>query len=294
MPLPPLLQDWDTTIRGLHLAAEVLGALRVVAQLHDPHWLELALKPVPVSLSTDRLPAGGELILDCSRAALVYRKPTAEHVIPLQGATQRTLLDSLLPLLAQADLPQLLQSPQQDSPSLSSEEAAEGEVLLSSMRAAIRAKGHTLLVDDTPPQHETIALNTQTARDYGDALYTVFTAIAHFRAHLKGHMTPIVVFPEHFDLSMLWFLDSDMNEHKAHLNFGFAPFSPGLPRPYLYAYAYPYPPNLTYPALPPPARWHYEGWTGVVVDYDVLREQDDAAITMLCEGIFGALRPLLG
>lgn len=293
MPLPPLLDDWDITIRGLHLAAEVLGALRIVAQPHDPHWLELALKPVPAGLSTDRLPAGGEVILDCSRAALVYRSAAAEHVIPLQGATQRTLLDALLSLLVQSDFRRLLTSPQQNSPSLYTERGLGGKVLLSSLRDAVRAKGHTLLTKDTPQQDETIMLNTQTACDYGDALYTVFTAIARFRAQLKGHMTSIVVFPEHFDLSTLWFLESDMDEHKAHLNFGFAPFSPGLPRPYLYAYAYPYPPNLAYPALQPPARWHVEGWTGVVVDYDALRDHDDAALTTLCEGIFAALHPLL-
>ena len=274
MALPPLRQDWDTTIHGLHLAAEVLGALRVLAQPHDPHWLELALKPVPEGLSTGQLTGGGAVVLDCHRAALVY----AGQNIPLQGATQRSLLDALLPALAK-ELPVLA--------------GATSEALIESMREGIRQKGHTLLTKDAPPQHEIITLNAQTASDYAHALYAMFTAIARFRGHLKGHMTPIVVFPEHFDLSTLWFVEGDMDEYKAHVNFGFAPFSAGLPRPYLYAYAYPYPPNADYPAVPSPARWHFEGWTGVVVDYDTLTALDEDSLVVLCEAIFQALRPLL-
>ncbi|MCA9909157.1 MAG: hypothetical protein KC519_10955, partial [Anaerolineae bacterium] len=85
-------------------------------------------------------------------------------------------------------------------------------------------------------------------------------------------------------------------EQKPHINLGFAPFSEGFPRPYLYAYAYPYPEPFERPELPAPARWHTQGWTGVVVDYDAIANQDDDPATFveaLCEGIFGALVPLL-
>jgi hypothetical protein len=131
-----------------------------------------------------------------------------------------------------------------------------------------------------------------TANGYADALYRVFTALARFRARLQGHMTPLVVFPEHFDLSTLWFVEGDMDDHKPHLNFGFAPFSPGLPRPYLYAYAYPYPADFAAPPLPAPARWHSEGWRGVVIDYDAISQHNDpeAAIERLCLHVFASLQ----
>lgn len=291
MSLPALMQDWDNTIRGLHLAAQVLGAARIVALPHDPLWLELALKPVTAGLSTDRLSAGGEVVLSFGRAALVYYGAGGEQVIPLHGTTQRGLLDALLPLLADHDLPQL-----QSSSAVGTRYSASAQDnLLDSLRDTIHEKGHTLLAQDTPEQHEAITINAETARDYGVALNAVFGGMARFRAHLKGHMSPIVVFSEHFDLSTLWFVEGDMDEHKAHLNFGFAPFSSGLPRPYLYAYAYPYPPDAVFPPLPAPARWHFEGWTGVVVDYDALTSSDnpEAVIEALCEGIYVALHPLI-
>jgi hypothetical protein len=86
------------------------------------------------------------------------------------------------------------------------------------------------------------------------------------------------VWPEHFDLSTLWFPPSnpEMDDHKSHLSFGFAPFTPGqYEHPYFYAYAYPYPDPFDPPALPGPALWHEEGWRGAVITYDDIAAQED-------------------
>ena len=80
----------------------------------------------------------------------------------------------------------------------------------------------------------------------------------------------MVVWPGHFDLSFLWFATDNATEKGPHLNFGFAPFSDGLPRPYLYSYAWPLPAGFSASSLPPMAYWHTIGWTGVVVPYDEL------------------------
>jgi hypothetical protein len=98
-----------------------------------------------------------------------------------------------------------------------------------------------------------------------------------------------VVWPEHFDLSMLWFTMLSGDEHTTpHLNFGFSPPSPGIDDYYLYAYAYPYPDQFYVPTLPPGARWNEQPWRGVVVPYTALSDAE-----VMCEGIFRALRPLL-
>ena len=136
----------------------------------------------------------------------------------------------------------------------------------------------------------------QLGKDYADALYTVFTGIARFRARLDGHLSPVVVWPEHFDLSTLWFKEGDMDEHKAHINFGFAPYTPNqFERPYLYAYAYPYPHNFEAPAAPAPAFWNREGWRGIVIHYDDIAEQEDAAqfVENICQKIFSVLQDVL-
>jgi hypothetical protein len=283
MPLPPLDYEYDNTLRGLHLAAEVLGALRLLAHEHDPHWLELALLPVRVGLASGRLPHGGEVVLDMTQAAVVYHHPDGrQQLFALAGMSQAALLHGLLAALAESEFPDLLKG----------DTHAER---LSAMRAEIARKGHTLLLEDTPQMEETFVLNSATARDYAHAHHALFSAVARVRARLKGHMTPIVVFPEHFDLSTLWFRDAEMDEYKAHINIGFAPFSPGLPRPYLYAYAYPYPPDVLYPSLPAPARWHFTGWTGVVLDYDDIAAHEDAVglVERLLEDIVDALRGII-
>jgi hypothetical protein len=228
---------------------------------------------LPDGLSTDKLPTGGEVVLNFRQAALIYHAPDGKiTTIPLADYNQRTLFQTLLTALQAADFADLLAG------------VPESERTTSVLRNRPPFAG------DTP-----LLLDREQAGAYADVVYTVFTGIARFRARLVGHMTPVVVWPEHFDLSTLWFVDGAMDDHQAHLNFGFAPFSPGFPRPYLYAYAYPYPPDVEYPDLIAPAYWNFEGWTGVVVDYDDIAQAEDAAryVEELCLSIFAALRPLL-
>jgi hypothetical protein len=140
---------------------------------------------------------------------------------------------------------------------------------------------------------EPLTLDRDTAAGYAQAQDTVFTGLARFRARLEGHMTPIVLWPHHFDLSTLWMLDPEMDDHKPHLNFGFAPFTPGqFDQPYLYAYAYPYPDGFVPPAVPAPLRWQRDGWTGLVVTYDDLAETD-VTVEDLYRQMFNVLRPLI-
>jgi hypothetical protein len=156
------------------------------------------------------------------------------------------------------------------------------------------------LVNHLKPRREHVSDTTalhfeaQPAHNYADALYRAFTSIARFRARLNGSMTPIVVWPEHFDLSFLWFA-TESDEHHPHLNFGFAPYSNGINYPYLYSYAYPYPAQYETPKLPEGARWNTEGWTGVVLPYSEIARQNnpEATIEASCTAIFKALRPLL-
>ncbi|MDX2141278.1 MAG: DUF5996 family protein [Chloroflexota bacterium] len=280
----PSLDGWMQTAKQLHIAAEFLGVIQVVLMDHQPNYLEFALEPLPAGLSTAILPNGGRVILDFSRAALIYRHhDSVETGVPLNNTTHARAFGELLVIMSKADAAPLLAS------------VAE-ERLLSAMFDALHAKGHHLL-DDSIDTLESVVFDVDTAlaADYARVLYAMFTGLARFRARLNGHMTPMVVWTEHFDLSTLWFVDGDMDDHKPHMNFGFAPFSTGFPRPYLYAYAYPYPANSAFVSLPAPARWHNEGWTGVVVDYDdILRSpQPEIYVEQMCLGIFSALRPLL-
>jgi len=116
------------------------------------------------------------------------------------------------------------------------------------------------------------------AVQYAEALYRAYSALARFRARLSGFMTPLVLWPHHFDLSFLVFGgkgSSAPDEHKdPHMNFGFAPFSDTIDRPYFYAYAWPMPDGLLDDALPAPAQWHTDGWQGARLDYDAVAGED--------------------
>ncbi len=281
MPLP-MLVPWDETAHSLHQAAKLLGVIRVLLFDHDPNYLELALKVKPQGLSTDILPGGSEVTLDFKQAAMIVQPGTGSAVsIPLTnqaeafGATLAALESSELKALA----------------------SVSGDSLVDRVLAAAAAKvRYTLPKRDDLMNTAPFQLNRQVASDYADAQYHVFTGVARFRARLGGQMTPIVVWPEHFDLSTLWFVGEQPDDHQPHMNFGFAPFSSGFPRPYLYVYAYPYPAKYDTPKLPAPAVWNTSGWTGVVVNYDDLAKTADPeqAIESLCLDIYRALLPLLG
>ncbi len=255
MSFPPL-EHWDATRAGLHRAAQVIGAVKVASIARQPNHLHHSLSVVPQGLTTGVLPSG-TLTLDFGAAALKFDAPGKRFTLPLAGHSRASLATALLVQLTIA--------------------------------------GHTVPLDHTAlTDTEPLEVDLRTGAEYAQVLYRVFTVMARFRARLYGMLSPLVLWQHHFDLSFLWFAGAD-DENQPHLNFGFAPESPGLPRPYFYAYAYPLPDGFTPPALPMPARWVAESWRGVVLDYDTLRAEqaDDARVEALLMDIYAALLPVV-
>lgn len=257
--LLPELNFWEDTRDSLHRASIVLREIRLQTVQPLPHHLHHSLQVVPEGLSTGLLPFGGEFVLDFIDSHLTYRESGSPTIdISLLGHSQTTLSEAVSALLAHL--------------------------------------GHNItLPAEKLTNTETFVISPSLAEDYADALYSIFTATARFRARLNGVMSPIVVWPHHFDLSFLWFATNEASEQAPHLNFGFAPFSEGLPRPYFYAYAWPIPPGLLDIQLPSLAHWHTEGWTGVMIPYDSLHGM--TGTSQIIEGfqtqIFQSIAPLL-
>jgi hypothetical protein len=280
----PNLDGAQPTLRSLHTVARLLGAVRLLVYERQPNFLELGLKVVPQGLSTDLLPAGGEVILDFTRLALVYRPASGDETgISISGSSQAALLETLLAAIHARELAAVV--PRSGSQSYSDAAFLAAD----SFANRIRPKRDHL--SDTT----TLSFGAQAAADYAKALYAIFTGVARFRARLNGYMTPAVVWPEHFDLSFLWFAAAPDEAHP-HLNFGFAPYSTGIDYPYFYAYAYPYPAQYAAPTLPPGARWNTKSWTGMVLPYaEVARHENaEAFVEDACELGFRSLRALLG
>jgi Family of unknown function (DUF5996) len=280
----PSLATWARTSHSLHEAAMLLGAIRQLAFPRVPNYLELAMRVESGGLSTDTLPGGGVVLLDFERAAMTYTpKAGAPVSIPLAGQSQVSLLEALL-IAMDTRGEGLLARPD--------DQWSYTQTLL--MR--LKDGGHPFqpkpgeLTSDAP-----LTIDIGASAEYAQAHYRVFTATARFRARLAGPQTPIVVWPEHFDLSTLWFPTDDRSDSAPVMNFGFAPFDAASERPYLYAYAYPMPEGFEQLPLPAPAQWNTAGWKGMRVHYDELARTDhpEALIEALFERVYRLLAPTL-
>lgn len=235
----PQLHDWDSTRIGLHRAAQVAAAIRKLMQPPLPNYAHLGLSVTRDGLESGRLPNGANVALNFRRPRLVFQAgQPAGWELPLAGYSQRTLA-----------------------------EAAQQALSASGSTSQIDLSG----VSDMNP----LEVDAGLASDYAAALFSIHTAIARVRARLLGSMSPMIVFPHGFDLSSLWFARGFEERSDPHINIGFSPGSPGLPRPYVYLYAHPIPAGWFDIRLPEPAQWWRQGWNGVVIDYDALVTIED-------------------
>lgn len=233
----PSLHQWDATRDALHQAAQVIGALRVAAHTPLPNDLHVSLHVTARGLRTGPLAIGGEFTLDFPTSAVIY-SAHAEVIFSVQiaGHTQISLMDAILKALRDVD-----------------------QVLVPRRQK---------IVGDRP-----LMPDLGLARDYAQVMDRIYTALARVKARLAGAMTPLVLWPHHFDLSFLWFVTGKTDEHQdPHMNFGFAPISEGFPRPYVYSYAWPMTEGVSAIQPASPSRWHRDGWIGVVLDYDDLKD----------------------
>ena len=282
----PSLDHWDATALSLQKVGLLLGGVRRLRLDPMPNFLHLGMKIVPEGLSTDVLPGGAEVIADFRRSALAVRQAGGERMIPFAGHSQKSLLDALLVELKTGELAGALLNDRR--------EGSLTDQLLDAIAAKTNrpASQFAYLVDEMA-----LEVDAELAKRYAGSLYRIFTGVARFRARLAGMMTPVVVWPEHFDLSFLWFAGEKADENAPHLNFGFAPFSAGMNFPYLYAYAYPMPKGddgkPVLPELPTPAYWNTEGWTGVVLPYaEIARAvEPEQFVESMCAAFYHVLLP---
>lgn len=280
MPLQTL-PAWNTTGPALHRAALLLGAARKFLVPRQPLYQHLALKPLSNGVTTGPLPTGASLRLDYTTGTLHWSTDDGVSLVfTLHGQTQANLFRALFGAVREHVPVDIL--------------VREGDIVdavyASYAARDIVAPGHDELLDGTR-----LDFDAATGRAYAAAADTVYTAMARFRGGLQGMMTRMVVWPEHFDLSTLWFVAPELDDWKPHLNFGFAPFSPGIDAPYVYAYAYPYPEAFDPPALPAGVTWETAAYQGARLDYATLARQPDP-VTFLesrLAATFEALRPLL-
>lgn len=264
-----MLTNFDTNIRRIHQAVAIFGPLHNAVRSPRRNFLHLPLHPTPNGLASGPYPRGGQARLDFKQGTLQYEHPQSGNVtFVLSEYTQRGLFQALLTQMRQDEMVDFF---------VDAGDAEPVQFLIDRINAD-ESKTVFLSLDEIAHDDQKLTYDTDVIGAYADWQYQVFTGLARFRARLEGHLSPIVVWPEHFDISTLWFKTPEMDEHKAHMNFGFTPYTPGqYDMPYLYSYAYPFPDNFEPFDLPEPATWNLDGWTGIVVTYDNLVKQENLA-----------------
>jgi hypothetical protein len=279
----PKHDHWLSTAHGLHAGARLLGAVQRLTQDPQPAYLELGLQVMPQGFATGRLPEGGCVLLDLTNSSLVYSPAEGpQTMIPLEGRRQSDVFTALFEVLAEGELKTVF---------------PPGEDLFTRVAQGITSRGGRYRAPERDALRGEAALQVdpRAAREYLAAVQEIYTGIARFLAHGVGLRTPLVIWPEGFDLSTILFRGTEIDEEQAHLNFGFAPYSDGMTFPYLYAYAYPLPDGAEPAALPEGARWNTQDWTGALLPYERIADQahPSAFVETCCLEIEQSLKALI-
>lgn len=247
--LPRLeLAAWQPTRDTLQGYAKVLGRIRATLTPPLPHWQHISLRVGPNGLTTTPipLPDGGhmEMLLDLRQHRLKVGGMGTPWELALAGQSPRAFGDSVMATLAQ--------------------------------------QGLELALDLATASSEGV-YDRRAVEDYWQVMTFVHDAMAQFQAGLPGRTTPILLWPHHFDLALMWlsgrkvpgYDPENLEWADEQMSFGFSTGDGGIPDPYFYITAYPWPEAIVQIPLPVPATWHSEGWNGAVLMYEALPGMPD-------------------
>lgn len=109
---------------------------------------------------------------------------------------------------------------------------------------------------------------------YAEVLWWLDRQFRGIKAGLAGGLSaPILLYPHHFDLSLVWFPWDDERQ----LSLGWSTGDEHIREPYMYFTAYPEPPKFTDLELPEAAYWQKKGFSGAILNYAELSAANDPA-----------------
>lgn len=244
------LDEWRATRDTIRLYSKITSRIRRALAPREKHWFHISLSVAAAGLTTTPIPAGDvvfELLLDFASHELALATSRGERWhMPLRGQSVAELGGALMAALANMGI-----HPEVDPGKIS---------------------------DTTPGAYDAPAVER-----FWRALSRIDAVFKRFKGGLRGETSPVQLWPDHFDLAMLWFSGrlvpgyDPSNEEFAdeQMNFGFVTGDAGIPKPYYYVTAYPLPAGLAETALPAGAYWHNQGWQGAVLLHRALVDVDD-------------------
>jgi hypothetical protein len=247
------------TCDAVHAYSQVLGDWRAACLPRRKHWWQLTVYPSVRGLTTGMVRAGIDFELELD-----------------------LLSDRLLGHVTGGGV---LSEP------LGGRPAAEVAELVEHFLLANGIDRNCIPVDKGRASHARVSADysTDSAANIASAFRHVSAALGEFRAGIAEETSPIQVWPHHFDLAMLWLPGekipgqdpADEEYSDKQMNFGFTLGDAGIPEPYFYATAYPLPDALASLALPQGTRWQTEGFSGAVLRYRTLLENERPADYLL-------------
>ncbi len=243
----PSLNDtaWHDTRDTIQLVSQLMGKIRRVTTPSQKHWWHVSLRCAAAGPYTTPMPCGVQtfdLLLDLTRHELALTTNQGERWNrPLSGTSIHALADDLLSHLA---------------------------------RLKIDVPLDPALFDDELP----LAYDAASAARLWSAFSQINSVLRRFQGEIRGETSPVQLWPHNFDLALLWMTgnlvegqDPEIAESAdEQMNFGFVTGDDWIREPYFYATVYPLPKGLVESALPAPAYWHEEGFTGAILPYAAL------------------------
>lgn len=252
--LPPLDDPaLDHTRDALHAYSRVLGAWLTAFRKKRKHWWHASLRPSLKGLTTGVVHGGVEFELELN---------LIENQLQAHTSSGDELVEALR-----------------------GQPAVE---LAYNIKHFLIARGvdvHIAPGDGQPGEEAAGAAgySAECAHTLARVWSAVSRALTEFRAGIREETSPIQLWPHHFDLSMLWLPGDKVpgqdpeNEEYAdkQLNFGFTLGDQLISEPYFYITAYPLPEAFPDHHLPAGTTWYAEGFSGAVLPYRSLLENED-------------------
>ncbi len=254
---PPLpLINWEPTRNSVIVFAQVIGKIRRALAPSEKHWWHVSLSTTSTGLTTSPIPYGQltfTLELDFTTHRLVFMSNQgALATVSLRGQSAARFTEAVLALLASHGI----------TVEIDREKFANPQPLIYDIQAVSRM---------------------------WSAISQIDAILKEFKGTMRRESGPVVLWPHHFDLALLWFSgrlvpgQDPENEEYAdeQMNFGFSTGDGAITDAYFYITAYPLPDGLTETPLPEGAYWHTDGFTGAILPYQGLVEASDPKALLL-------------
>jgi hypothetical protein len=248
--LPPL----DAKLLGptrdrLQAAALVIGSLQRAFLPKDPHDWHYGLEVTMRGISTQAFKLGSEEV----RATI----DLVRNIVRLDGNSWP---------LADCD----------------------GAELFQEVQVWLQSKGLDVELEE-PKFSDDGPFDPKQAAAYAKALWWLDAHFKSLKSGLnKGLMAPILLYPHHFDLSLVWFPHDDDRQ----LAIGFSTGDETIAEPYLYLTASTEPKGFKDIKLPAAVHWQADGFSGAILPYAKLQAGDSQGLFEAYSGILGQARPL--